>query len=77
MIFPLINRYKVYSYNGNDVVITHQDIFRKVYLHTIVNEGSSTFIIENWWKFALNAKFAYELVHSKYEDNYRKSLQFA
>ena len=76
MIFPLINRYKVYSFEGNNVVIRHQDLFSKVYLQTIVTEGESHFITVNWWKFALNASFAYELEHSKYEDNYRNSLEY-
>lgn len=76
MIFPLIDRYKVYNYNGNDVVICHQDLFRKVYLRTIVTTGGSTFLTESWWKFALNAKYAYELQHSKYEDDYRNSLSY-
>ena len=76
MVFPLINRYKVYKYGNDEVVIYHQDLFRKVYLRTIVNEGNSTFYNVNWWKFAKDAKFAYELQHSKYEDNYRNSLQF-
>lgn len=77
MIFPLIDRYKVYTYSNDEVVICHQDLFRKVYLRTIVKEGGSTFYNVNWWKFAMNAKFAYELKHSKYEDDYRNSLQFA
>ena len=76
MIFPLINKYKVYKYENDEVVICHQDLFRKVYLRTIVKEGESTFYNVNWWKFTMNAKFAYELKHSKYEDNYRNSLQF-
>ena len=77
MIFPIINRYKVYSFEGNDVVIRHQDLFRQVYLQTIVTGGESNFITVNWWKFAFNASFAYELKHSKYEDDYRNSLEFA
>jgi len=77
MIFPLIDRYKVYTFEGNDVVIRHQDLFRQVYLQTIVTEGESHFITVDWWKFAFNASFAYELKHSKYEDNYRNSLEFA
>ena len=76
MIFPLINRYKVYSFEGDNVVIRHQDLFSKVYLQTIVTEGESHFITVNWWKFALNASFVYELEHSKYEDNYRNSLEY-
>jgi hypothetical protein len=76
MIFPLIDRYKVYRFNDKDVVIRHQDLFRKVYLQTIVTEGESTFFDANWWKFAFNASFAYELKHSKYEDNYRNSLEY-
>ena len=77
MIFPLIDRYKVYRFEGSDVVIRHQDLFCQVYLQTIVTEGESHFITVNWWKFAMNAKFAYELEHGKYEDDYRNSLQFA
>ena len=77
MIFPLIDRYKVYTFEGNDVVIRHQDLFHQVYLQTIVTEGESHFITVNWWKFAFNASFAYELKHSKYEDDYRNSLEFA
>lgn len=77
MIFPLIDRYKVYTFEGNDVVIRHQDLFRQVYLQTIVTEGESHFITVNWWKFVFNASFAYKLKHSKYEDNYRNSLEFA
>ena len=76
MVFPLIDRYKVYNYNGHDVVICHQDLFRRVYLRTIVKEGNSTFLEESWWKFAKNAKFAYELQHNRYEDEYRKSLEY-
>jgi len=76
MIFPLINRYKVYSFEGDNVVIRHQDLFSKVYLQTIVTEGESHFITVNWWKFVLNASFAYELEHSKYEDDYRNSLEY-
>ena len=74
MIFPLIDRYKVYRFEGSDVVIRHQDLFCQVYLQTIVTEGESHFITVNWWKFAMNAKFAYELKHSKYEDDYRNYL---
>jgi hypothetical protein len=76
MIFPLVDRYKVYTFEGNDVVIRHQDLFRQVFLQTIVTEGESHFITVNWWKFVFNASFAYEFKHSKYEDNYRKSLEF-
>ena len=76
MIFPLIDRYKVYTFEGNDVVIRQQDLFRQVYLQTIVTEGESHFITVNWWKFAFKASFAYELKHSKYEDDYRNSLEF-
>ncbi len=76
MIFPLINRYKVYSFEGNDVVIRHQDLFRQVYLQTIVTEGESQFITVNWWDFAFKAYFAYELKHSKCEDIYRESIEY-
>ena len=47
MIFPLIDRYKVYSFEGSDVVIRHQDLFCQVYLQTIVTEGESHFITVN------------------------------
>lgn len=76
MIFPLINRYKVYNYKGEEVVIRHQDLFRTVYLQTIVNSGESHFITVNWWDFAFNAFFAYELKHSNYENIYRKSIEY-
>ena len=76
MIFPLIDRYKVYTFEGNDVVIRHQDLFRNVYLQTIVTKGESQFITVNWWKFALNASLSYELQHSKYEDTYRNSIEY-
>ncbi len=76
MIFPLIDRYKVYKFENNDVVIRHQDLFRNVYLQTIVDEGESHFITANWWKFAFGANFVKELPHSKYEDDYRASLEY-
>jgi len=74
MVFPTINNYKIYKYNDELVKIIHQDIFKKVYLQTIVNSGGSTFPAANWWHFLMNAKFAYELDHSDYEDEYRKSI---
>jgi len=76
MVFPLIDRYKVYNFEGNDVVIRHQDLFRNVYLQTIVTKGESQFITVNWWRFAFNASFVYELQHSKYEDTYRNSIEY-
>lgn len=54
MTFPLINN--IYEYKGKQYVMWQQDLFNKVYLYSIVNTGGAEYILENWWKFMLNAK---------------------
>ena len=39
MTFPLIN--KIYSFNNEEAIVWHQDLFRKVYLRTIPENGGS------------------------------------
>lgn len=55
MIFPKINN--IYEYDGQKVHLWQQDLFRKVYLKTIPEQGGAYFRTENWWKFMFTAKF--------------------
>ena len=55
MIFPKIN--SIYEYDGQKVHLWQQDLFRKVYLKTIPEQGGAYFRTENWWKFMCTAKF--------------------
>lgn len=55
MTFPLIN--KIYLFNNEEVIVWHQDLFRKVYLRTIPENGGSVYFTINWWKFMYKAKY--------------------
>lgn len=55
MTFPLIN--KIYLFNNEEVIVWHQDLFRKVYLRTIPKDGGSVYYTINWWKFMCKAKY--------------------
>ena len=55
MAFPLIN--KIYSFNNEEAIVWHQDLFRKVYLRTIPENGGSVYYKINWWKFMCKAKY--------------------
>lgn len=55
MIFPLIDN--IYEYNGHKWICWQQDLFRKVYLRSVVDheyEGSK-YVDFNWWDFARHA----------------------
>lgn len=55
MTFPLIN--KIYSFNNEEAIVWHQDLFYKVYLRTIPENGESVYYTINWWKFMCKAKY--------------------
>ena len=55
MTFPLIN--KIYSFNNEEAIVWHQDLFCKVYLRTIPKNGGSVYFTINWWKFMYKAKY--------------------
>lgn len=54
MTFPLINY--IYDYNGQKTIIWQQDLFRRVYLRSIPENGGSLYERQNWWKFMFKAK---------------------
>lgn len=59
MTFPLINRIYTHKDYNRQLLLWGQDLFFHVYLRTlpINNDEGSVFIVMNWWKFMLTAKY--------------------
>ena len=66
MIFPLIDN--IYEYEGKKWICWQQDLFRNVYLRSIVDKGGSEFKTFNWWHFMFNAEKIGEI--KKTNNNY-------
>ncbi len=61
MIFPIVNKNKIYEYKGIPCVIWSQDLFVNVYVwvYPVDPNMCAEYRQINWWSFMWNAKLLY------------------